>query len=241
MPFGSTPMTWSTRPAREAEDNPGSIRFTATKLVTWSVVRATRPLTGPAAIRLSITSGSFRSGQTCMDVLGTRADTAVITTGQDSPWRWTDLIVRHQGYVTRHSGLKSSTATPISSSAAWERPDDPFVCFNIGAIAVERQHLAEAWDFSRNSGQLGAERLDSAQAIRLDRPHTPDDGKFPGGDQDVFDGLKLDQQDAELWFRKGVVHRHRGESADAENAWRRILGLKRPNQFCSVDRASMAA
>ena len=53
--------------------------------------------------------------------------------------------------------------------------------------------------------------------------------------QTCIDGLKLDPQDADLWFRKGVVHRHRGESADAENAWRRILGLKRPNKFCSVD------
>jgi Flp pilus assembly protein TadD len=48
-------------------------------------------------------------------------------------------------------------------------------------------------------------------------------------------GLKLDPEDAELWFRKGVVHRHRGESADAEQCWRRILGLKRPNKFCSMD------
>ena len=48
-------------------------------------------------------------------------------------------------------------------------------------------------------------------------------------------GLKLDTEDAELWFRKGVVHRHRGESADAERCWRRILDLKRPDQFCSVD------
>jgi tetratricopeptide (TPR) repeat protein len=48
-------------------------------------------------------------------------------------------------------------------------------------------------------------------------------------------GLELDPQDAELWFRKGVVHRHRGESTEAERCWRRILGLKRPDQFCSVD------
>ena len=48
-------------------------------------------------------------------------------------------------------------------------------------------------------------------------------------------GLKLDTEDAELWFRKGVVHRHRGESADAERCWRRILDLKRPDQFCSFD------
>ena len=48
-------------------------------------------------------------------------------------------------------------------------------------------------------------------------------------------GLKLDPEDAELWFRKAVVHRHRGESAEAERSWRRILDLKRPDQFCSFD------
>ena len=37
------------------------------------------------------------------------------------------------------------------------------------------------------------------------------------------------------WFRKGMVHRHRGESSEAENCWRLILTLKRPDQFCSVD------
>jgi tetratricopeptide (TPR) repeat protein len=47
--------------------------------------------------------------------------------------------------------------------------------------------------------------------------------------------LKLDPEDAELWFRKAVVHRHRGESAEAERCWRRILDLKRPYQFCSFD------
>jgi hypothetical protein len=31
------------------------------------------------------------------------------------------------------------------------------------------------------------------------------------------------------------VHRYRGGSAEAEQCWRRILGLRRPDQFCSVD------
>jgi Flp pilus assembly protein TadD len=48
-------------------------------------------------------------------------------------------------------------------------------------------------------------------------------------------GLQLDADDAELWFRKAVVHRQRGEPAAAEGCWRRILTLKRPEQFCSVD------
>jgi hypothetical protein len=38
-----------------------------------------------------------------------------------------------------------------------------------------------------------------------------------------------------LLFRQAVVHRHRGESAQAEQSWRRILTLRRPDQFCSVE------
>ena len=48
-------------------------------------------------------------------------------------------------------------------------------------------------------------------------------------------GLKLDPKDAELWHRKGVIHRHRGESSEAERSWRRILELKRPEKYCSFD------
>jgi Flp pilus assembly protein TadD len=47
--------------------------------------------------------------------------------------------------------------------------------------------------------------------------------------------LRLNPHDAELWFRKAVVHRHRGELAEAEASWRRILTLKRRERFCSVD------
>ena len=49
-------------------------------------------------------------------------------------------------------------------------------------------------------------------------------------------GLKLERENAELWFRKAVVHRQRGESSEAERCWRLILTLKRPDQFCSLDR-----
>ena len=31
------------------------------------------------------------------------------------------------------------------------------------------------------------------------------------------------------------MHRQRGESSEAEQCWRLILTLKRPEQFCSVD------
>ena len=49
------------------------------------------------------------------------------------------------------------------------------------------------------------------------------------------EGLSLDPEDAELLFRQAVIHRQWGESAEAEQSGRRILGLRRPEQFASLD------
>ena len=38
-----------------------------------------------------------------------------------------------------------------------------------------------------------------------------------------------------MLFRKAVVHRMAGQPVEAETTWQRILRLKRPEQFCSVD------
>ena len=49
------------------------------------------------------------------------------------------------------------------------------------------------------------------------------------------EGLGIDPDDAELHFRKAVLHRHAGQPAEAEACWRRILTLRRPDRFCSID------
>jgi tetratricopeptide (TPR) repeat protein len=48
-------------------------------------------------------------------------------------------------------------------------------------------------------------------------------------------GLAAIPDDAELLFRKGVLHRLRGERAEAGACWRRVLTLRRPERFASVD------
>ena len=60
-------------------------------------------------------------------------------------------------------------------------------------------------------------------------------GEFPAALKTCAEGLALDPEDAELWFRKAVVHRHGGEPGEAEQCWRRILTLSRPQKFASVD------
>ena len=47
--------------------------------------------------------------------------------------------------------------------------------------------------------------------------------------------LRLDPHDAEIQFRKAVLHRKAGQPAEAEACWWRILTLKRPDTLCRVD------
>jgi tetratricopeptide (TPR) repeat protein len=60
-------------------------------------------------------------------------------------------------------------------------------------------------------------------------------GDLPAALNACSEGLRIDPDDAELHFRKGVLHRKASQPAEAESCWRRILTLKRPDQFCSVD------
>jgi Flp pilus assembly protein TadD len=48
-------------------------------------------------------------------------------------------------------------------------------------------------------------------------------------------GLCIDPDDAELTFREAVVRHRTGDFAGAGRCWRRILTLRRPQQFVSMD------
>src|SRR5208282_2987228 len=66
--------------------------------------------------------------------------------------RWTDLTVRHTGYTDRAlRARKLDQDSKILREELAERPDDPFVLFNLGAIAIERQEWRQALDFLRHS------------------------------------------------------------------------------------------
>jgi tetratricopeptide (TPR) repeat protein len=153
------------------------------------------------------------------------------------PVRWTDLVVRHTGYVDVALRVrKLERDARILQEELSDRPDEPFILFNLGAIAIERKdwegalaylgkslaHSAPGDSITRKLFALIARahqmRGDSAAALLV-----------------CAEGLTVDPEDAELLFRKAVIHRHRGESADAAHCWRTILGLSRPERFASVD------
>jgi hypothetical protein len=56
------------------------------------------------------------------------------------PVRWTDLTVRRTGYVDKSPrARKLERDIKVLRCELEDRPDDPFVLFNLGAIAIERR------------------------------------------------------------------------------------------------------
>ena len=68
------------------------------------------------------------------------------------PVRWTDLVVRHTGYVNLAlRGRKLERDARILQEELKDRPDEPFILFNLGAIAIERRDWRGALDSLRKS------------------------------------------------------------------------------------------
>ena len=117
-----------------------------------------------------------------------------------------------------------------------DRPDDPFVRFNLGAIAVELQdwagalpHLQRGLDGSAPRASITA-KLHALLARTLQNLDRPEEAL-----EACRRGLVLEPDDAELLFRRGLLHRQGGDTDAAEVCWRRILELRPPERFCSVD------
>ena len=151
--------------------------------------------------------------------------------------RWTDLTVRHTGYLDPEvEARKLDRNIRLLKLEVEERPDDPFVLFNLGMSAVERRELPEALAYLKRSlaGSAPTDSIVCKLFALIARAH-----QMMGDSQAALAtcarGLELMPEDAELWFRKGIVHRHRGESSEAERCWRLIFTLARPEQFRSVD------
>jgi tetratricopeptide (TPR) repeat protein len=153
------------------------------------------------------------------------------------PVRWTDLTVRHTGYTDPElRGRKLERDSKLLGLELAERPDDPFVLFNLGSIAVEWRDWPKALDYLRHSLTYSAPTASITRKLfaLIARCHLMA-GELHAAIAVCAEGLSFHPDDAELLFRKAVSHRAAGQPQEAESCWRRILTLIRPEQFCSVD------
>jgi glycosyltransferase involved in cell wall biosynthesis/tetratricopeptide (TPR) repeat protein len=153
------------------------------------------------------------------------------------PVRWTDLTVRHTGYTDpalRRRKLDRDEALLHRELA--ERPGDPFVLFNLGALADERGDWRAALGYLTRSleGSEPADSITRKLYALIARAHQRL-GEPGRALEACTAGLRVDPEDVELLFREGVIRREAGDRAGAEACWRRALTLRRPERFCSVD------
>ncbi len=73
------------------------------------------------------------------------------------PARWTDLVVRHTGYVdVALRARKLERDTRILLEELKDRPDEPFILFNLGAVAIEQKDWQGALGYLGKSLALSA-------------------------------------------------------------------------------------
>jgi tetratricopeptide (TPR) repeat protein len=151
--------------------------------------------------------------------------------------RWSDAVVRHVGYndpALRRRKLARDRAILDRDLAG--RPGDPFVLFNLGQVALELGELREALAFLKRSlaGSASGDSITRKLHALVARAHQKL-GERAEALAACAAGLEADPDDAELLFRKGVLHRLGGEPEEAGACWRRVLTLRRPERFASVD------
>ena len=188
----------------------------------WCGAPATRARTAAAARPSSITSGSSRSGPTSAGPTASTSRSCRRCGGPASPCAGPTWSSGIPGMSTSPCGPGSSVAIArILLEELKDRPDEPFILFNLGAIAIEQKDWHGALEY------LGKSLADSAPSDSITRKlfaliaraHQMR-GDSAAALMVCAEGLALDPEDAELLFRKAVVHRHRGEPAEADGCWR---------------------
>ncbi len=151
--------------------------------------------------------------------------------------RWSDVTVRHTGYSDPAlRGRKLLRDEAILLEELGDRPDEPFVLFNLGCIAVERRDWRGALGYLNRSlaGSAPSDSITRKLYALIARSHQML-GETTQALSACATGLRCDPDDAELLFREAVIRRNSGDGAGAEGCWRRVLTLKRPEQFSSLD------
>jgi GT2 family glycosyltransferase len=153
------------------------------------------------------------------------------------PVRWSDVIVRHTGYSDKALRERKLTRDEaILRDELAQNPGEPFLLFNLGSIAVERQDWRAAMNYLNESlaGSAPTDSITRKLYALIARSHQML-GETALALSACEAGLRVDAEDAELLFREAVIRRHVGDRDGAEACWRRVLTLQRPERFSSVD------
>jgi tetratricopeptide (TPR) repeat protein len=152
---------------------------------------------------------------------------------------WTDLFVVHSGvdHSSEAKQRKYDRDLRILKLDLAERPDHPFVLFNLGMTYDDMGRHQESETWLRRSlavsdpGESHVRKAYALLASSLDRQGKPHEA------HDICRrGLQLFPDDEELLFRLGNLEHRAKNYGGAIRAFRTILNHRQPRHFSSVDR-----
>jgi tetratricopeptide (TPR) repeat protein len=152
--------------------------------------------------------------------------------------KWTDVVIDHSGYDYSPEGQAKKRARDLHllELESAERPNHPFVLFNLGMTychmgqddrAIEALKQCVIVSTPAESHTRKAYALLSAIFFRQRQVEV--------AWSVCQTGRRLFPEDAELLFREGELLRHVGHLGDAERAYRQLLDGERPAYLSSFD------
>ncbi|MEX0704699.1 MAG: glycosyltransferase [Planctomycetales bacterium] len=152
--------------------------------------------------------------------------------------RWSDVFVVHSGSDQTPAGRRGKLERDfrLLKLDLAERPEHPFVLFNLGMTHADAQQHDEAIDFLVRSirvSQPGESHLRKAYALLVGC--FSESGRHEQAWDTCREALERFPNDKELLFRSGTLHQRNGELREAERAFRRILDDRAERHFTSID------
>ncbi len=151
-------------------------------------------------------------------------------------WEWTDIFVVHSGSDQTQEGQarKLERDLRILHHEFVERPNHPFVLFNLGMTYRDARRYSEAEDFLRRCirhSQPHESHLRKAYAFLVDVCHQQ--ARADDARRECEEGLRLFPEDAELRFLFGGLLHDCGQLSAAAEVYQSLFDLPSARYFSS--------
>ncbi len=151
---------------------------------------------------------------------------------------WTDIFVTHSGSDQTEEGhqQKLDRDFQLLHLDLEERPDHPFVLFNLGMTYADADQPEEAILYLNRCLEVSSPQeshIRKAYALLVSSLQRLE--RYAEGEEICDQGLTHYSDDAELLFRSAMLHHHFGHLKEAETAYRAILTNQSDPHFSSAD------
>jgi Tfp pilus assembly protein PilF len=152
---------------------------------------------------------------------------------------WTDLFVEHSGSDQSPEGKQRKVERDlrILKHDLADRPDHPFVLFNLGMTYEDIGDYSQAETWLRRClehSRPGESHIRKAYALLASS--LQQQGRIADAAECCRAGLSLFPHDIELLFRVGALAQEQGRVDDAVAAYRRVIANEDVRHFTSMDR-----